>query len=559
MATISENLEALKVAKANIKSAIEEKGQDLTDVPFTQYGEKILNIVSGSSSSPKFNELVDGSIVSLEESDLSGINEIRENTFSNCTSLTSVAIPSNVTTIGANAFQGCSNLQTLTLNEGVETIGANAFDGINASEIEIPNTVNVLESEVFANNTALTSIIIPDGVAELKDNVFSGCTNLNEITMESTTPPIVTETSIPSSVTAINVPYSAYDSYLEEWSTNTDEMVRLPAIPSTIMVIVDNYLGEKVSDASVTITGNGLTFTGTTDSQGVFTQGDLQPATYTISVADIDGFKTPEVQEIIVTEGSNNTAMITYLEKPSFAISRVFSENTPEVISAISAEISAKNMTSSQVAETYGWNLGDTKDITLSTGEVIQMQIIGFNHDDKSDGSGKAGITLQMKDCLATLYSMNKSDTTAGGYASSVMKTSTLPTIKSTLPQSWQDVIKLVNKKSANGGGSYYSETLTLSEDLFLLSQIEVFGEASNAQDGVNEGSIYEYWNGKNDADRIKKQDTNADGVSDTEIFWSFRSVRNNHTANFRGVYIGGTGSTVPASYSRGVSFAFCV
>ena len=41
MATISENLQTLNEAKAAIKTAIENKGVDMTDVPFTQYGEKI--------------------------------------------------------------------------------------------------------------------------------------------------------------------------------------------------------------------------------------------------------------------------------------------------------------------------------------------------------------------------------------------------------------------------------------------------------------------------------------------------------------------------------------
>lgn len=41
MATPSENLLALKTVKADIKQAIENKGQDLTNVPFTQYAEKI--------------------------------------------------------------------------------------------------------------------------------------------------------------------------------------------------------------------------------------------------------------------------------------------------------------------------------------------------------------------------------------------------------------------------------------------------------------------------------------------------------------------------------------
>ena len=50
MATISENLQTLATAKANIKSAIEGKGQDLTDVPFTEYADKISAIESGGSS-----------------------------------------------------------------------------------------------------------------------------------------------------------------------------------------------------------------------------------------------------------------------------------------------------------------------------------------------------------------------------------------------------------------------------------------------------------------------------------------------------------------------------
>ena len=47
MATISENLQTLNEAKQAIKAAIENKGQDLTDVPFTQYAEKIEAIKQG--------------------------------------------------------------------------------------------------------------------------------------------------------------------------------------------------------------------------------------------------------------------------------------------------------------------------------------------------------------------------------------------------------------------------------------------------------------------------------------------------------------------------------
>lgn len=47
MATIAENLLAIDNEKALQKSALEKQGQDMTNVPYTQYHEKILAIQSG--------------------------------------------------------------------------------------------------------------------------------------------------------------------------------------------------------------------------------------------------------------------------------------------------------------------------------------------------------------------------------------------------------------------------------------------------------------------------------------------------------------------------------
>lgn len=265
--------------------------------------------------------------------------------------------------------------------------------------------------------------------------------------------------------------------------------------------------------------------------------------------------------EVIEEADGTQTFNITdwdYVPKPSF--DRVFANNTPAQIDAVSKEIASNGYTSTQVAEIYGWNLGDTIPITLTSGEVIEMQIIGINHDTlSSDHVSKAGLTLQMKDCLATLYPMNSTSTNAGGYAASEMKTETLPTLKALLPQEWQDVIKLVDKKSANGGSTNYSETLTLSEDLFLFAEIEIFGTTSYAQDGANEGSVYEYWNGKAAVDRTKKYDTNADGVADNAINWRLRSARSTTTSFFCSVNTGGSIDYNSASSSRGVAFGFCI
>ena len=248
-----------------------------------------------------------------------------------------------------------------------------------------------------------------------------------------------------------------------------------------------------------------------------------------------------------------------YVPAPSF--DRVFANNTPAQIDAVSKEIASKGYTSTQVAEIYGWNLGDTIPITLTSGEKIEMQIIGINHDTlSSDHTSKAGLTLQMKDCLATRYSMNSTSTNAGGYAASKMKTETLPTLKALLPQEWQDVIKLVDKKSANGGSSKYSETLTLSEDLFLFAEIEVRGVGINSQDGDNEGVFYEYWKGKDNTHRIKYYDKDADGVLETKTAWALRSSYATSPYGFLSIGTTGTYSTnYLANDSVGISFGFCI
>jgi hypothetical protein len=47
--------------------------------------------------------------------------------FTGCTGLTSINIPSSVTTIGSSAFEGCSGLTSVNIPSSVTTIGNLAF------------------------------------------------------------------------------------------------------------------------------------------------------------------------------------------------------------------------------------------------------------------------------------------------------------------------------------------------------------------------------------------------------------------------------------------------
>ena len=150
---------------------------------------------------------------------------------------------------------------------------------------------------------------------------------------------------------------------------------------------------------------------------------------------------------------------------------------------------------------------------------------------------------------------MNTSNINEGGWNGSRLRTTTLPTIKALLPQDLQNVIKLVDKKAADGGSTNYTATITSSDDLFLLCEMEVAGTSSYAQDGTNEGTQYEYWVGKSLRDRIKHY-----GEEQTATHWWFRSSIRTDTTNIVAIdpygYV--TNSTL-ASYSRGLSFAICI
>jgi len=86
--------------------------------------------------------------------------------FSNCTSLTSIAIPSSLRTISSYSFYGCESL----------------------TSISIPSSVSSISSYAFSGCEGLTSIAIPLSVTYIGSYAFSNCRNL-EIYAEATSKP----------------------------------------------------------------------------------------------------------------------------------------------------------------------------------------------------------------------------------------------------------------------------------------------------------------------------------------------------------------------------------
>ena len=190
------------------------------------------------------------------------------------------------------------------------------------------------------------------------------------------------------------------------------------------------------------------------------------------------------------------------------------------------------------------FKVGDSKTVNIG-GTNYEVQIIGFNHDDKVSG-GKAAYSFQLVDCLNQTQQMNTSNTNTGGWNGSAMR-GRMSTYKSQLPAALRNVIKTVKKKSGTGGGSS-SGTQQTNDDLFLLSEIEIFGTTTYSVAG--EGTQYEWYKAGNS--RIKKVNGSAD-------YWWERSPYSGNTDIFCSVDSSGGANYGAADHSRGVSFGFCV
>ena len=83
-------------------------------------------------------------------------NELGSRAFYNCSGLTSLSLPSGITSIGWEAFSGCSGLTSLSLPSGITSMGNEAFSGC----------------------SCLTSLSLPSGLTSIGYNAFSGCSGL---------------------------------------------------------------------------------------------------------------------------------------------------------------------------------------------------------------------------------------------------------------------------------------------------------------------------------------------------------------------------------------------
>lgn len=221
------------------------------------------------------------------------------------------------------------------------------------------------------------------------------------------------------------------------------------------------------------------------------------------------------------------------------AIDPIFGNNSWEIINLAS--------TTNTIPST--WHVGDTKDITLTTGETLTMQIYGFNHDDLSSG-GKSGITLGMKNLMEYGRTLNTDAPNTGGFTGSTIYPWLQGDLYNNLPSDLKPYIKIVNKKTS--AGSQMSTINANAMKIFLFSEIEIFGKATYSATG--EGMQYNYFQTSNN--RIKRL---SNGLGEISKWWE-RSPELANYYRFCSVTKEGNADYDSAHTQRyGICFGFCI
>ena len=101
-----------------------------------------------------------------------GINKIGDFAFMSNNGLTEISVPPNIKEIGYGAFYQCENLSAVTFAENLKNIGAYAFAGCAIEEIDLPESIRVIQDNAF-ELCDISELTLPEGLTELGVNTFS--------------------------------------------------------------------------------------------------------------------------------------------------------------------------------------------------------------------------------------------------------------------------------------------------------------------------------------------------------------------------------------------------
>ena len=172
--------------------------------------------------------------------------------FGNCESLTSVVLPGSLEEIGGCAFENCQKLSDITLPENLKKIGGQAFLNCKALKQVIISKDCVIGMEAF-RDSGLENITFETGVTHIPDTCFAG-TNIQTLILPETVQTIGWQAfadckslkNVSLNEGLITVGDLAF------YSTDLEEII----IPSTVTEIKETTFGNCLALDKIKFEGN---------------------------------------------------------------------------------------------------------------------------------------------------------------------------------------------------------------------------------------------------------------------------------------------------------------
>ena len=235
MSQLIDNLNTIESIKTDIKTAIENKGVDMTGVSFPGYASKIGEISGGGTVGWDQKSFTEGTIeiINLDNSasfvasyafdgsktiktvNLPYATTVYQYAFQSCSSLTQVNLPM-CASIDGSAFYNCTSLSQISIPM-CSYIGNSAFYNCKFSQVSLP-MCSYIGNYAFDFCTRLNQISLPV-CSYIGGNAFRWCALLSIITLGYSNicslagSTVFNNTQITSSKGSIYVPASLVDSY----------------------------------------------------------------------------------------------------------------------------------------------------------------------------------------------------------------------------------------------------------------------------------------------------------------------------------------------------------
>ena len=183
MSQLIDNLNTIESIKTDIKAAIENKGVDMTGVPFPGYASKIGEISGGGTVGWDQKSFTEGTIEIINLDNSASFVSIEA--FKNNKTIQTVNLP-YATSVGNSAFYFCSLLAQVNLPM-CSYIGNGAFFYCTSlTQVSLP-MCNTIINAAFQNCSKLTQVDLPM-CNTIGTYAFYNCSSLSQVSLPECTP-----------------------------------------------------------------------------------------------------------------------------------------------------------------------------------------------------------------------------------------------------------------------------------------------------------------------------------------------------------------------------------